>query len=241
VRYVPGKDNILRFDLCLQSRVCGMHSRSSVRLLSPLRGDCLKLIIGLGNPGLKYQITRHNSGFLAVDEIAAGNNIPVQLKGFDACYGKGRIDDIPILLVKPMTFMNISGSAVKKIVDYFKIDIHDIIVIHDDIDLPFGTIRLKAGGGHAGHKGLISIIDNLVNPEFIRVRIGIGRPFDKLTVERYVLEQFAEDDVKLLPEILRTVSNAVTMIATSGIQAAMNLYNEKPASQLGNENDAVLP
>ncbi|MGA2332631.1 MAG: aminoacyl-tRNA hydrolase [Syntrophales bacterium] len=201
----------------------------------------MKLIIGLGNPGIKYQTTRHNSGFLAVDEIAAGQNIPVQLKGFDAYYGKGRIGDIPILLVKPMTFMNISGSAVKKIVDYFKIDIQDMIVIHDDIDLPFGTIRLKAGGGHAGHKGLISIMDCLVNPEFIRVRIGIGRPFDKLTVERYVLEQFAEDEMRLLPEIMRRVSDAVTMIATSGIQAAMNLYNEKPASQLGNESDVVVP
>jgi len=201
----------------------------------------LKLIIGLGNPGLKYQITRHNSGFLAVDEIAVGHNIPIQLKGFDSRYGKGRIGDIPILLVKPTTFMNISGIAVKKIVDYFKIDIQDIIVIHDDIDLPFRTIRLKAGGGHAGHKGLISIIDSLVNPEFSRVRIGIGRPFDKLTVESYVLEEFVEDELRLLPEITKTVSNAVTMIVTSGIQAAMNLYNEKPANQLGNESDAAVP
>jgi PTH1 family peptidyl-tRNA hydrolase len=177
---------------------------------------------------------------LGVDEIATTHNIPVQLKGFDACYGKGRIGGIPILLVKPMTFMNISGSAVKKIVDYFNINIPDMIVIHDDIDLPFRTIRLKAGGGHAGHKGLISIIDSLVNPEFIRVRIGIGRPFDKLTVERYVLEQFAEDEMRLLPEIMKMVSDAVTMIATSGIQAAMNLYNEKPANQSDNENDALL-
>lgn len=199
----------------------------------------MKLIIGLGNPGLKYQTTRHNSGFLAIDEIAAAHNIPLQLKGFDACYGKGRISDTPTLLVKPMTFMNISGSAIRKIVDYFKTDMQDIIVIHDDIDLPFGTIRLKAGGGHAGHKGLISIIDSLVDPDFIRVRIGIGRPSDKLTVERYVLEQFAEDETTRLPEILRKVRDAVTVIVTSGIQAAMNLYNEKPANQLGNESDAV--
>ena len=239
MRDFPGKDNILSFAPPTERR-----SRDALpvkcKTSTPLRGDCLKLIIGLGNPGLKYQTTRHNSGFLAVDEIAAVHNIPVQLKGFDACYGKGRIGDIPILLVKPMTFMNISGSALKKIVDYFKIDIPDMIIIHDDIDLPFRTIRLKAGGGHAGHKGLISIIDTLVNPEFIRVRIGIGRPFDKLTVERYVLEQFTEDEMRLLPEIMKTVSDAVTMIATSGIQAAMNLYNEKPANQLDNENDAVL-
>jgi len=128
---------------------------------------------------------------------------------------------------------------VKRIADYFKTDIRDMIVIHDDIDLPFRIIRLKAGGGHAGHKGLISIIDSLANPEFVRVRIGIGRPFDNLTVERYVLEQFAEDEMKLLPEIMRKVSDAVTLIVTSGIQAAMNLYNEKPTNQFGKESDAV--
>ena len=200
----------------------------------------MKLIIGLGNPSIKYQNTRHNSGFSAIDEIAAGHNIPVNLKGFDACFGKGKICDIPILLVKPMTFMNISGSAVKKIVDYFKVDLADIIVIHDDIDLPFRTIRLKAGGGHAGHKGLISIIDSLVNAEFIRVRIGIGRPSDRLMVESYVLEQFAENELKLLPQIMKSASDAVTMIATSGIQAAMNQYNEKSADQSDNEDDAVL-
>ena len=203
---------------------------------APLRGDSLKLIIGLGNPGIKYQATRHNSGFLAVDEIAAVHNIPVNLKGFDACFGKGRIADIPILLIKPTTFMNISGSAVKKFADYFKVDPVDIIVIHDDIDLPFRTIRLKAGGGHAGHKGLISIIDGLLSPDFIRVRIGIGRPLDRLPVEAYVLEQFAEDEMKLLNDIMKTVNDAVTMIVTSGIQAAMNQYNEKSANQSADED-----
>ena len=200
----------------------------------------MKLVIGLGNPGSKYQTTRHNCGFLAIDEIAASQDIPLNLKGFDACFGKGRIGDIAVLLVKPMTFMNISGSAVRKIVDYFKVDIPDVIVIHDDIDLPFRTIRLKAGGGHAGHKGLISIIDSLASTEFIRVRIGIGRPFDKSTVERYVLEQFAEDEMKLLPHIMKTASEAVTIIATSGVQAAMNHYNEKSANNSDNEDDAVL-
>jgi peptidyl-tRNA hydrolase, PTH1 family len=206
---------------------------------TPLRGDCLKLIIGLGNPGIKYQLTRHNSGFLAIDEIVACHNIPLNMKGFDSSLGKGRIGEIPALLVKPMTFMNISGPAVKKIVDYFKVDLTDVIVIHDDIDLPFRKIRLKAGGGHAGHKGLISIIESLDSPDFIRVRIGIGKPIDGLTVERYVLEGFTEDETKLLPEIMRTVSDAVTMIVKSGVQAAMNQYNEKSANQSDKE-DAVL-
>jgi PTH1 family peptidyl-tRNA hydrolase len=238
VRDSAGKDNTLSFAPPMERRLRDTFP-VKCKTSTPLRGDSLKLIIGLGNPGIKYQATRHNSGFLAVDEIAAVNNIPVDLKGFDARFGKGRIADIPILLVKPMTFMNISGAAVKKFADYFKVDPADIIVIHDDIDLPFRMIRLKAGGGHAGHKGLISIIDGLISPDFIRVRIGIGKPFDRLTVERYVLEQFAEDEMKLLTEIMKTVNDAVTMIVTSGIQAAMNQYNEKSANQSDSEDAAL--
>ena len=195
----------------------------------------MKLIIGLGNPGIKYQSTRHNIGFLALDKIASSHDISVSLKGFDAWYGKGKITDTPVLLAKPQTFMNISGVSVRKLVDYFKIDLEDIIVVHDDIDLPFNTIRLKAGGGHAGHKGIISIIDDLGNPTFIRVRIGIGKPPDRITVERYVLEPFTDDEMKLLPKITTTANDAVTMIILSGIQAAMNQYNERSTNQLNKE------
>ena len=123
--------------------------------------------------------------------------------------------------------MNVSGTPVKKLIDYFKINLEDLVIVHDDIDLPFDTIRLKAGGGHAGHKGLISIIDYLGDAEFIRVRIGIGKPADRSTVEKYVLEPFNEDEMKLLPRITAAASGAVMMIISSGIQAAMNHYNEK--------------
>ena len=200
----------------------------------------MKLIIGLGNPGSKYQYTRHNIGFLALDTIASHYDISVSLKAFDAWYGKGKLNDVPVLLAKPQTFMNISGVSVKKLVDYFKVDLADIIVVHDDIDLPFNSIRLKTGGGHAGHKGLISIIDELGDPAFIRVRIGIGKPPDRFIVERYVLEQFTNDEVNLLPDITTRVSNAVTMIFSSGIQAAMNQYNERSTNQK-NEADDPLP
>jgi PTH1 family peptidyl-tRNA hydrolase len=200
-----------------------------------LRGFYLKLIIGLGNPGSKYQSTRHNIGFLALDTIASHHDISVSLKGFDAWYGKGKISDTPVLLAKPQTFMNISGVSVKKLIDYFKIDCADIIVVHDDIDLPFNTIRLKAGGGHAGHKGVISIIDELGDPAFIRVRIGIGKP-DRFAVERYVLEAFTDDELKLLPNITERVSDAVIMILSSGIQAAMNQYNERTTNQKNKED-----
>lgn len=200
----------------------------------------MKLIIGLGNPGSKYQSTRHNIGFLALDAIASRYDISISLKGFDALYGKGKISGVPVLLAKPQTFMNISGASTKKLVDYFKIELEDIIVVHDDIDLPFNSIRLKAGGGHAGHKGLISIIDELGDPSFFRVRIGIGKPPDRFIVERYVLEQFTNDEVKFLPEITTRVNNAVAMILSSGIQAAMNQYNERSANQK-NKGDDPLP
>ena len=187
----------------------------------------MKLVIGLGNPGARYETTRHNCGFLAVDQIASSCDIQVNLRSFDSRFGKGRIGAVPVLLVKPETFMNLSGPAVKQFADYFKIELPDIIVIHDDIDLPFKTVRLKSGGGHAGHKGLMSIVESLGSAEFLRVRIGIGRPPDELTVERYVLDQFSENEIKLLPQILKTACDAVEAILTSGIQAAMNQYNER--------------
>lgn len=200
----------------------------------------MKLIIGLGNPGSKYQSTRHNIGFLALDAIASCHDISISLKGFDALYGKGKISDVPVLLAKPQTFMNISGASAKKLVDYFKTDLEDIIVVHDDIDLPFNSIRLKTGGGHAGHKGLISIIDELGDPAFIRVRIGIGKPPERVTVEKYVLEPFTDDEIKLLPDITERVRNAVTMILSSGIQATMNQYNERSTNQK-NKGEGPLP
>ena len=199
----------------------------------------MRLIIGLGNPGSRYQYTRHNIGFLVIDKLASDYNISVSLKGFDACFGRGKIGDIPVLLAKPQTYMNISGVSVKKLIDYFKINLEDLIIVHDDIDLPFETIRLKAGGGHAGHKGLISIINHLGDMEFIRVRIGITKPPDRSMVEKYVLEPFTEGEMKLLPRITASASDAVTMTVSSGIQAAMNHYNER-ISNPPTKNDDTL-
>ena len=199
----------------------------------------MRLIIGLGNPGLKYQYTRHNIGFLVINKLASDYDISVSLKGFDACFGRGKIVDIPVLLAKPQTYMNVSGVSVKKLIDYFRIDLEDLIIVHDDIDLPFETIRLKAGGGHAGHKGLISVIDHLGDTEFIRVRIGIGKPPERSMVEKYVLEPFTEDEMKLLPRITASTSDAVTMIISSGIQTAMNHYNEKIPNPPNKNDDAL--
>lgn len=185
----------------------------------------MKLIIGLGNAGVRYQFSRHNTGFMVLDHLALHNQITINQKGFDTFFGKGRIASIPVFLAKPQTFMNLSGTAVKKVVDFYKSDIKDLIIIHDDLDLPFPSIRIKAGGGHGGHKGLMSIIDHLSDSEFIRVRLGIGKPLLKSMTEEYVLHPFSEDEMKELPRIITTGSNAVTEIVTSGVQAAMNQYN----------------
>jgi peptidyl-tRNA hydrolase, PTH1 family len=195
----------------------------------------LKLIIGLGNPGARYQFSRHNMGFLVIDELALHHRISMNQKGFDTFFGKGRIDDTPVFLAKPQTYMNLSGVAVRKLVDYFKADPQEMIVLHDDLDLPFPSIRIKAGGGHAGHKGLISIINHVGDSEFIRVRLGIGKPLRKSMTEEYVLKPFAEDELKELSQTIIAASDAVTEIITSGIQTAMNHYNERNPALINKE------
>lgn len=185
----------------------------------------MKLIIGLGNPGVQYQFTRHNIGFLVLDAFASEFNITVNFRGFQSVWGKGWIGDTLIMLAKPQTYMNLSGTAVKQLVEYFKLDIGDIIVIHDDIDLPFNTIRLKAGGGSGGHKGLTSIIEHLGGADFMRVRLGIGKPADKELIESYVLQRFTEEEANFLSDIIARACDAVTTIITSGIQQAMNKYH----------------
>jgi len=187
----------------------------------------VKLIAGLGNPGSRYQFSRHNIGFLVLDRLADQHRIGIGQRGFGAFFGKGNISGHPALLVKPQGYMNLSGGPVKKFFDYFRIAIADVIVVHDDLDLPFGTIRLKAGGGHGGHKGLISIIDHLVDADFNRVRLGIGKPDRREMVESHVLSPFSADEMDLLPEVLTKSAEILTEMLSSGIQTAMCKYHGK--------------
>lgn len=187
----------------------------------------MNFVVGLGNPGIQYQLSRHNAGFLVLDQLALQHDISIQQTLFDAHIGRGKIAGCPVLLAKPQTFMNLSGAAVGKLADYFRIDVAAITVLHDDLDLPFGTIRLKAGGGHAGHKGLISLIQHLGGTEFARVRFGIGRPLRKTMVEGYVLERFSEDELNSLSLLTRAASDAVIDIVSCGIQAAMDKHHGK--------------
>jgi PTH1 family peptidyl-tRNA hydrolase len=192
----------------------------------------LKCIVGLGNPGIRYRLNRHNAGFLVLDQLAEEHAISIGQTLFDADIGKGKIAGSVILLSKPQTFMNLSGVAIRKLIDYFRIAIEDMIVVHDDLDLPFQTIRLKAGGGHGGHKGLISVIDQLSSADFTRVRIGIGRPPHKSMVDSYVLSPFSDEEMTVLPQLTRSAAEAISDIISSGIQAAMEKHHAKGNSKL---------
>ena len=185
----------------------------------------MRLIAGLGNPGNRYSLCRHNMGFLVLEALAQRENININRNTFDSCFGKGVISGVPVVVAKPQTFMNLSGISVGKLAHFFKVDIEDVIVIHDDLDLPFNEIRVKAGGGDGGHKGLSSVIDHLGGSEFVRVRLGIGKPVQKEMIEKYVLERFSEEEVKEMPHITARACDAVVEVLSSGPQVAMNKFN----------------
>jgi len=193
------------------------------------------LIIGLGNPGKRYEPTRHNIGFMALDALAVQLEIELKQKSFNALWGKGTIAGNNVLLAQPQTFMNLSGTAVRQLQSFFKTNISNLIVIHDDLDLPFGAIRLKAGGGTAGHKGLASIESNLGTSEFMRVRLGIGKPVDKSRIEGYVLEPFRKEEQIALPELLQWAADASAEIVLNGLQKAIGKYQTKNINFLKKE------
>jgi len=200
------------------------------------REHVVYLIVGLGNPGSRYEATRHNIGFMALEALAAQLEIELKQKSFNSLWGKGTIAQNHILLAEPQTFMNLSGTAVRQLQSFFKTEISNLVVIHDDLDLPFGSIRLKAGGGTAGHKGLASIESNLGTSEFIRVRLGIGKPVDKSRIEGYVLEPFRKEEQIVLPDVLGRAADASTEIVLNGLQKAVSKYQTKNINFLKKED-----
>jgi PTH1 family peptidyl-tRNA hydrolase len=187
-------------------------------------------IFGLGNPGKRYQETRHNIGFRVLKELAGRWRIELKQKSFHALWGCGKVEEQKIFLAMPQTYMNLSGVAVRELTDYFKVKVHDVIVVHDDLDLSFGRIRLKSGGGDAGHKGLKSVTECLGTTEFNRIRIGIGKPQDKSRIEDYVLEKFNREEASLLDDIIRCAAEATEEVVVSGLQQAMAKYHAKNIS-----------
>ncbi|MFZ3155892.1 MAG: aminoacyl-tRNA hydrolase [Smithella sp.] len=191
------------------------------------REQALHLIVGLGNPGNRYKLTRHNIGFMVLEKLATQWEVDLKHKSFDALWNRGKIAGENVILAMPQTYMNLSGNAVRRLLAYFKGDVNKLIVIHDDLDLPFGTVRLKTAGGNAGHKGLISIATCLGSGDFMRIRLGIGKPADKSRVESYVLEKFETEDSALLESIIQLAARAAADIVTSGMQQAMAKYHVK--------------
>lgn len=169
----------------------------------------MKLVVGLGNPGREYAKTRHNIGFMVVDHLAREEEVKVSKKGFSSLWAKGKIGDEEVLFLLPQAFMNRSGEAVREIKDYYRIEDRDLVVVHDDLDLPLGRIKLDFEAGAAGHRGVGSIIEVLGTKGFYRVRIGIGRPARKEEVEAYVLSPFEEGEEEAVCE---TVKDAVKIL-----------------------------
>lgn len=183
------------------------------------------LIVGLGNPGADYRHNRHNVGFMVVDELARVASIPLRRVQFRAIVGKGSLDEESVILAKPQTYMNDSGQAVAPLVNFYKIPIENLLVIHDDLDLPFGTLRLRPLGGTGGQRGMESIVDKLWTSEFARLRVGIGRPPGRMAPRDYVLHDFDSPQQELLPDVLDSAVAAVRLFIAEGIEKAMNKFN----------------
>lgn len=183
------------------------------------------LIVGLGNPGREYRDTRHNVGFMAVDRFCEMQGVRLGKVKFQAIIGETRIGVEKVILAKPQTFMNLSGNAVASVVRFYKIALENVLVVHDDLDLPFGTLRLRPGGGAGGQKGLQSTIDRLGTQQFPRMRIGIGRPSGQMDAAAYVLQKFGSADQEELDMILRRAAEAIEIFVREGLDSAMNRFN----------------
>ncbi|EOA36977.1 hypothetical protein CARUB_v10009940mg [Capsella rubella] len=192
------------------------------------------LIVGLGNPGKKYQGTRHNVGFEMLDALADAEGISMSTVNFKALFGKGVIGNIPIMLAKPQTYMNLSGESVGQIVSFYKIPLKQVLVIYDDLDLPFGKLRLLPKGGHGGHNGMRSIIDRLKGSrDFPRLRIGIGRPPGKMDTANFVLRQFNRQEQEELDHTFQTGIEAIRILLLEGINKSATFVNtQKSMEQL---------
>lgn len=203
-----------------------MNTNNETDLLQPQEAVQRFLIVGLGNPGRKYRVNRHNIGFLALDKLAATFQISLGKIQNKAIIGNGRIDNNPVILAKPQTYMNDSGMSVGPLAHYYKIPVENILVIYDELDIPLGTLRLRKKGGAGGHNGMRSLIQHL-GQDFPRLRLGIGRPPGKMPPAAYVLQDFGKDEEPIVQELLETAVAATESFVYEGIDNAMNKFNRK--------------
>ena len=187
----------------------------------------MKLVVGLGNPTIKYDKTRHNVGFEVIDALADKYNIALDTMKHKGTYGKGKIDGQSVILLKPMTFMNLSGECVALVSKYYKVVPEDIIVIYDDINLDVGRLRIREKGSAGGHNGMKNIIGHLGTEEFPRLRIGVGMKPPKMDLADYVLSHFSEDEQALMNQGYDKACEALKLLLLDDISQAMNQYNGK--------------
>lgn len=184
----------------------------------------MKLIVGLGNPGKKYEKTKHNMGFDTIDKLAEKLNVSFDKKKFNGELAFGSLNGVKYILLKPLTFMNLSGEALIKVVKFYDIDINDILVIYDDMDLPIGKLRVREKGSSGGQNGMKNIIAHLNTQDFARIRIGIGKPENK-DIINYVLSPFNKDDVKIIDEVTTKASLAAYDFINNPISIVATKYN----------------
>jgi len=192
----------------------------------------VKIIVGLGNPGIQYRMSRHNVGFQVVDRLAKISHLSIRTKRFRSLYGTGCIDSQQVVLAKPTTFMNRSGEAVKKAADFFHLRVEDLVVVHDDLDLPFGRLRFKRRGGDGGHQGIRSIIELMGGSNFLRLKVGIGRPPQGVDPAEYVLEVFDKIEESHLDQILSQAAESLKVMLLEGLEKAMNQFQKKSPPSL---------
>lgn len=181
------------------------------------------LVVGLGNPGDDYADTRHNVGFMVVDTLAARFSISIRQKTLNFLYGRGFIEEQKAILIKPLTFMNRSGIAVWDAISKYE-EIENILIVHDDLDLETGVIRIRKSGSSGGHNGIQSIIDRLGSTDFLRLKIGIGRP-KRGPAEKYVLRRFNKQERPVIEETIEIAADAIQEILTSGVSSAQNKFH----------------
>lgn len=180
-----------------------------------------------GNPGLRYDNTRHNVGFLAIDKISEKMDIKVDKNKFNAIIGEGYYKGEKILLVKPQTYMNLSGESVKPIMDFYKVNIEDLIVIYDDIDVEIGNIRIKPSGSSGTHNGMRNICEMLGVSSFPRIRMGTGKVFSGIDLKDFVLMKMSKEEMEIIDKVVENVYNSLIEILEHGIEKAMSIYNRK--------------
>ena len=190
----------------------------------------MKLVVGLGNPGRAYRWTRHNMGFWLVERLASQHGIDLSQRRFQSLYGRGKIGNEQVILAKPLTYMNLSGEAVCRLLRFFKIQPENLVVLHDDLDLPFGKIRIRLQGGHGGHQGVKSIVEAIGSAEFVRLKVGIGRPAGpSQDPADYVLEHLAGEERKEFKAVVDKGVQGVEILLSEGPSKAMERLHREEA------------